>query len=343
MRGVIGRRQGPWRRLICAMEFSKYFARAVFLFLLIVRATLSPALAQEASTCPPPAPAALTAQQVQDGAAQARDRGFLWRVTKDGHSSYLYGTIHVARREWIFPGPKILQALREIDTLALEVNLLDPKIREELSPGSTPPPAPIELPASLKARIERRMAFECVAPGTLDKLAPELQVMALTLMVGRRDGLELGYAIDLVLAGFGRAAHKTVASLETTAVQLGARRALSGEGKVASLEKALDQLESGRAAAVLDQLATMWAAADTTELRRYEQSLNDSSSEAARALTTQVIDNRNAGLAKGIDALHGRGSKVFAAVGFMHMIGPASLPSLMADMGYQVESITLGR
>jgi uncharacterized protein len=340
--GEIHSRQERWRRPIC-MDLSKYLVRAVCLFLLVARAAWSPALAQEEGTCPPPAPVALTAQQVQEGMAQAQDRGFLWRVTKDNRSSYLYGTIHVARREWVFPGPKILQALRETDTLALEVDLLDPKIREGLTPRSTPPSAAIELPASLKARIERRMAFECVAPETLDKLAPELQVMALTLLVGRRDGLELGYAIDVVLAGFGRAAHKTVVSLETTEVQLGARRALSGEGKVASLEKSLDELESGRAAAVLNHLATMWAAADTAELKRYEQSLNGSSSEAARALAMQVVDNRNVGLAKGIDALHGRGSKVFAAVGFMHMIGPASLPGLLADMGYQVESITLGR
>jgi hypothetical protein len=325
------------------MDLSHHLARAVCLFLLIVRAVWGPALAQEAGTCPPPAPVALTAQEVQEGAAQAQDRGFLWRVTKDNRSSYLYGTIHVARREWIFPGPKILRALREIDTLALEVNPLDPKIREGLKPSSTPASAAIELPASLKARIERRMAFECIAPQTLDKLAPELQVMALTLLVGRRDGLELGYAIDSVLAGFGRAAPKTVVSLETTEVQLGARRALSGDGTVASLEKALDELESGRAAAVLNRLATMWAASDTAELTRYEQSLNGSDSEVARALRMQVVDNRNVGLAKGIDALHGRGSKVFAAVGFMHMIGSASLPSLLAGMGYEVESITLGR
>ena len=325
------------------MDLSKHFVRAVCPFLLIVRAVWSPVLAQEAGTCPPPVPVALTAQQVQEGTAQAQDHGFLWRVTKDKRSSFLYGTIHVARREWIFPGPKILKALRETDTLALEVNPLDPKIREGLGPGSTPAPAASELPASLKARIERRMAFECIASETLDKLAPELQVMALTLLVGRRDGLELGYAIDAVLAGFGRATGKTVVSLETTEVQLGARRALSGEGKVASLERSLDELESGRAAAVLNRLATLWARADTAELERYEHSLNASGSEATRALLMQVVDNRNAGLAKGIDALHGRGSKVFAAVGFMHMIGPAGLPSLLAGMGYEVESIALGR
>jgi uncharacterized protein YbaP (TraB family) len=275
--------------------------------------------------------------------AQAQDRGFLWRVTKDGHSSYLYGTIHLARREWVFPGAKTLEALREADTIALEVDVLDPKIRQELAPAPSRPPAATDIPASLQERIDRRIAFECLPPEALGKLSPELQVMALTVLAGRRDGLELGYAIDAVLAGFARGAHKSVVSLETTEVQRGARRAMTDGGKVASLEKILDELESGRAAAVLTRLAEMWAAADFAALKQYEQRLNDSGSETERALLKQTIDNRNLGLAARIDALHGSGSKVFAAVGFMHMIGPASLPGLLAKRGYRIEAIAFRR
>ena len=36
----------------------------------------------------------------------ARDRGFLWKLEKDGRTSWLYGTVHVARLEWAFPGPR---------------------------------------------------------------------------------------------------------------------------------------------------------------------------------------------------------------------------------------------
>ena len=329
------------------MKSARHWARAVSLCLLIARGTASaasPTPTQEPPSCPPPPPAALTAQQVQEGMAQAQDRGFLWRLTKDGHRSYLYGTIHMARREWALPGPKTLEALREIDTVALEVDPLDPKVRQALAPGSGRAPATTtEIPAALQERIERRIAFECLSPGTFEKLPPELKVMALTLLAGRRDGLEIGYAIDAVLAGFARAAHKTIVSLETTDVQLAARRAMSDGAKAASLEKTLDELESGRVAAVLNRLAEMWAASDFAALKQYEQRLNDSDSETERALAKQVIDNRNLGLATRIDALHGSGSKVFAAVGFMHMIGPASLPGLLAAKGYQVEAISFRR
>jgi len=326
------------------MKSAKHGARVACLCLLVARGAASATPGQEPAGCPPPPPAALTAQQIQEGLAQAQDRGFLWRLTKDGHRSYLYGTIHMARREWAFPGPKTLEALREIDTVALEVDPLDPKVRQALTPGAGRSPATTtEISDALQERIERRIAFECVSPETLAKLPPELKVMALTLLAGRRDGLELGYAIDAVLAAFARAAHKTVVSLETTEVQLAARRAMSDGAKAASLEKTLDELESGRVAAVLNRLAEMWAASDFAALKQYEQRLNESDSETERALAKQVIDNRNLGLATRIDALHDSGSKVFAAVGFMHMIGPASLPGLLAARGYQVEAISFRR
>jgi len=203
--------------------------RALFACLLVTRAAVSPALAQDVGTCPPPAATAPpTAQQVQEGLAHARDRGFLWRLTKGDHSSYLYGTIHMARLEWAFPGPKTTQALREIDTVALEVDPLDPKTRQVISSGMK-------------------------------------DAMVLTFLASRREGLELGYGIDAVLAGFGRAAKKRVVALETTDAQVRAGRAATGGGSVASLEKALDELESGRTAANLARMASLWAEADLAQ------------------------------------------------------------------------------
>ena len=59
----------------------------------------------------------------------AKDHGFLWRVARDGRSSYLYGTIHAAKAEWMFPGPLTLAALAASDTLALELDVLDPDVQ----------------------------------------------------------------------------------------------------------------------------------------------------------------------------------------------------------------------
>src|SRR4029079_1658260 len=85
------------------------------------------AAAPAAASCPPAAQQ-LTTETLNAGIRDAKDHGFLWRITKGGRSSYLYGTIHAARAEWMFPGPVTLDALRNSDTLALELDVLDPDV-----------------------------------------------------------------------------------------------------------------------------------------------------------------------------------------------------------------------
>ena len=65
-------------------------------------------------------------RQIQAAQRDARDRGFLWRVTKQGRSSYLFGTLHLGKMPWIFHGPRLREALAQTDTLALELDLTDP-------------------------------------------------------------------------------------------------------------------------------------------------------------------------------------------------------------------------
>ena len=69
--------------------------------------------AQAEPDCPPvagaPSPDALAA-----AARTASDRGPLWRIERDGRSSWLYGTLHVGRLAWAFPGPNVSAALHRL-------------------------------------------------------------------------------------------------------------------------------------------------------------------------------------------------------------------------------------
>ena len=56
------------------------------------------------ASCPPVAEKP-TAEALQAAARQARDHGFLWRISKDGRTSFLYGTMHVGKLDWAVPGP----------------------------------------------------------------------------------------------------------------------------------------------------------------------------------------------------------------------------------------------
>ena len=52
-----------------------------------------------------------------------------------------------------------------------------------------------------------------------------------------------------------------------------------------------------------------------------------------------MLDDRNPGLADGIDRLHREGRRVFAAVGALHMAGPRGLLRLLAARGFTVERL----
>ena len=81
----------------------------------------------EATACPP-ATQIPTAEQIQSAQRNARDRGFLWRISKQGRSSYLFGTLHVGKLPWAVAGPRLRDALAATDTLALELDITDPEL-----------------------------------------------------------------------------------------------------------------------------------------------------------------------------------------------------------------------
>lgn len=295
------------------------------------------ASAQAPVDCPPEAKQP-SPEQLRAGVRGASDHGFLWRISKDGRSSWLFGTLHVAKLEWDFPGPAQRDALAQSDTMALEIDLLDPAMQRRMAQAlaaqvKTP------LPAALQQRLARRAAAECLAPPALAALAPEMQVAVLSTLAGRRDGLDAAYGIDTFLAGWGRASKMDMVSLETPELQLKTLQMQSPAQTVEMVDSALEELETGRARATLLRLAAIWAAGDLAELLRYEAWCECVKTAADRAAMVRMLDDRNPALADSIAELHAVGQRVFAAVGALHMIGPNGLPALMAKRGYRVERI----
>jgi len=319
----------------------KHALRSALILLAWAGLLLHGAARAQAASCPPTA-AAPTPEQVQQGVRDAKDRGFLWRIRKDGRASYLYGTVHVAKLAWIFPGPAVSQAMQASDTLALELDVLDPDVQLRMTAGAAAAPGSA-LPANLQQRMDRQARAECVPPQALLGLQPEMQVAALTTLVGRRDGLDPAYGIDAVLAGWARGVGKPVVSLETPELQL---RTLSGTTRAETLEfvdSALKDMESGRAAPGLLRVAQTWADGDLAALNHYEDWCDCMRTSADRAAMARMLDDRNPALADRIAALHADGQRVFAAVGSLHMTGPLGLPAQMAQRGFVVEPVAFGR
>lgn len=288
--------------------------------------------------CPPVATMP-TQEEMQLASRAARDRGLLWRITKDGHSSYLYGTVHIGRLAWAFPGPKVREALMGADTLALEIDITDPQIQQRMQTLTTGPGPRPNLPATLRERIRKQVAAACLPEAAFAPHHPIMQAVTLSVLAARWDGLDPSYAQELVLGGFARAQRKPVVSLETPEAQM-ALLMPADEGQALKLaDDMVKQLEDGKTRATLVRLASAWERSDLADMADYEKWCDCALVAEDRAFLRRLNDERNPGLADGIDALHRQGKTLFAAVGSLHMTGPQALPTLLVQRGYSVERV----
>lgn len=312
--------------------------RLVCSFFLLAFPVLAQTSAPSPVQCPPQA-APPSPHQLAAARAQARDHGVLWRITRDGRDSWLYGTVHAARLEWALPGAKLTEALSRSDTVALELDLESPQTQAALL---RPAPLPrLRLSPALRQRLDQRSAALCVPVGSLEPLHPVLQVITLSALDMRWIGLDPSLGIDAMLAGVARASGKALVELETADVQIKALIPARPEEAVQIVERSLDDLESGLSRRVMDRLARAWAEGDLATLETYADWCDCIRTDAERSLMRRANDDRNPAMADRVAALHAEGRRVFAAVGALHMTGAQALPDLLARRGFTVERVPL--
>ena len=301
-------------------------------------AALLPALwwaaAVGAASCPPPLPTSTAAS-----ATAAKDRGLLWRATRDGRSSWLFGTLHVGSPGWRKLGPLTAAALRASDVLALEVDPSDPALLQAMADIRPPQP----LPEALQKRLERAFERACMATEALAALHPVLQATTLTVMEARWLGMDSLYAMEQVLSAQVRLLGRRVVALESAVAQIQALVPADEEEARNLLDQSLQQLEDKSARRVLQRLAAAWEGGDLSTLEDFDGWCECAASATDRAFLRKLNDDRNAPLAEGIENQHRLGSRVFAAVGALHMTGPQSLPRLLALRGFTVERVAFKR
>jgi len=307
--------------------------------------------ANEAPPSPPACPPPIPFEAHPDPAAVPLDRGLLWRVTRDGRTSWLYGTLHLGRPAWTRPGPQVAAALAAVDVLAVELDPGDPDVQRELAASgaaaaastaaattataTTPRPLPPALAEGLRAAIARA----CLPAAALAPLHPMLQAGTLMLLEGRWLGLDPAWSQEALLLAQARQRGLRVVSLERVSQQIAALLPPDEAATPPAVAQALQQLQDGSARRVLATLAAAWEAGDLQRLERYEDWCECVPTAADRDFMRRLNDERNDALAAGIVARHAAGDRVFAAVGALHMTGPRALPALLQAQGFSVDRV----
>jgi uncharacterized protein YbaP (TraB family) len=287
------------------------------------------------AACPPTAshsPALLA-----EAAQQARNRGFLWRIQRDGQSSYLYGSLHVGKAEWMSPGPAMRLALQQVDTVALEIDLASDEAQLQLQALNSR--SQRSIPAALRKRLERLWLAECLPLAQLDSGPVELQATALLVLMGRRQGFDPAYSSEMMLTLYAKASDLPLVSLESLKSQLDLVLTESDAQATEMVSEVLAQVEKPQSRETQKKLISAWARSDLGLLARYQDWCDCVHTDRERADMKKLLDDRNPGLADGIERLHAGGQRVLAAVGALHMTGPLALPRLLAARGFTVERL----
>lgn len=297
----------------------------------MIRALVLALLFGGAHAACPPALAPATADQSATWSVKAPDRGVLWRISRGGHSSYLYGSLHIGKADWAYPGPALREAWRQTEVLAVE---LDPADVAPVLAAMTVQP----LPKALAKRVDVQAQAACLRAGALAALPAMFQLSTLTLLEARRDGFDALYGQDWMLLSLAKAESRPVQSLESVADQLAALEPKAAE-LPAVVDGALRQIQRGQVRAPLRKLADAWNRGDLKTLADYSRWCGCADSPAERAWLKRVNDDRNGPLAERIEVLHGAGQRLLVAVGALHMSGPQALPQLLAQRGFTVEAV----
>ena len=311
------------------MPFRKIFFYASFFL------TVNSASAQNDCPKEPPVP---TQEQMVEMRKNAKDRGFLWKITKNGKTSHLYGSIHLSKMDWRVPGAVTMQAVRQSDALAFELNLQDPEAQKILKVQHTNSPAS-ELPPKLKDRIARLPASNCLSTSDWASLAPETKVAYLSGLPILMAGYHQGYGIELVFTAIANRMRKPILAIETVQEQMAALVPINPSQALISYEKLVASIEAGTSNSVTFKTLKTWAESDFTTLNSYADWCQCMISVDDKLQMKKILDDRNVVMAERIDKLNLQYRSVFAAVGSLHMVGETGLPKLFEKLGYTVERV----
>lgn len=275
--------------------------------------------------------------------AWGADRGALFKVTGDGHSMYLFGTIHVGQPEFYPLEARIVAAMNGASKLALEVDPdTDPGAVEAARRkyGLYPDGATgDEMTPVLRERTRQALAKAGIDADAMSHVRPWLVATVLAIAEYSAQGYRTDLSVESHLVGLAKAKKVPVVSLETVTAQLSLFDRLSEAEQLRFLEESVTLIESGRQRAEVRQIVEAWRTADRRTFDEIAARAAADTTLSGRFVKKVLLDERNIGLAEKLAGLLKQENNVVAAIGVLHLVGSNSVPALLSARGLSVERV----
>lgn len=270
------------------------------------------------------------------------DRGALFKVTGNGHSMYLFGTIHMGQPGFFPLEPRIAAAVAGASALALEVDPLNKEAAESAmkAHGMATAGASIEkLTPAFKNRLNKALDKAGLEASYVAQYKPWLVATILAIAEYAAQGYSAELSVDAHLALLAKANKVPIIELETPFFQLGMFNRLSEAEQLHFLEESIALIETGKQGTEVRQIVDAWRKADRGALDAIAQRVDTDTSMGGKFVKTVMLDERNVVMADKLAALLQRSDRSVAAIGVLHLLGSNSVPALMKARGLTVERV----
>lgn len=274
----------------------------------------------------------------------AVDRGALFKVTGQGHTQYLFGTMHVGLPAFYPLEPRIVDAVKGASTLALEIDPAQPP--EQMAQAMVrqgmivPGGAGYERMApARRAQLDAALQAAGVDAEAARVLNPAMVAALISLSQYQKLGYRPELSADAWLAQLARQGKTRVMALETVDGQLGQFNKLTSAEQWHFLDESLDNLASGEELEEARGLVEAWAKADQVALDALVLQVEEDTSVSGKFMRETLLDGRNGIMADKLAALLKKEDKTVAAIGLLHLLGKRGVPALLQAKGYRVERV----
>jgi uncharacterized protein len=275
-------------------------------------------------------------------APAAVERGtklFLWKATSSTTEVYLFGSIHLGKKEFYPLAKEVDAAFEKSKLLVLEAD--ESKYQPQDLQGLILESAMYPLGDSLSKHATPETIK---ALGTLGYPAEAIEKMKpwfLAIMVSAVSIQKLGYTkefgVDTHFSKSAKEKGKAILELESMEYQIKLLSGFSPELQLKFLEATLDESEKTKER--MDTMVAAWSKGDTAALEEEMIKKPLAKRPAQSEIFAKMIDERNDGMAKKIGDYLKTKDVHFVVVGAAHLVGEKGVVKLLEKQGVKVEQI----
>ncbi len=290
------------------------------------------------------------AQATGEGSAKPLPAGIqveavpaLWKVTGahgagSGTTVYLFGSVHVMRKEVHWETPKAKEAVKASDTMYFEIADVGPDAVKAMQPLVMQMGLDPEHPLSTRiAKSDVDLLDTEVKklglPGeqVFEPMQPWLVYLTLSILPAAQAGYDPNGGIDQALMAEAKAANKQVKGFETIEQQLHFLADFPMDQQVTLLHQTLIDLP--KSVAEMDEIVGDWTRGDVEKIAKLD---NDEMKVKTPVLYDKLLVKRNEQFADDVAGIlrDPASGTVFVTVGAAHLAGPDSVVKMLASKGF---------